>query len=1037
MKNILYLLILVFVSLSCKKSVNTTDNYQNTSSQFEAPAAEFSSAPFFVWNGKITKKDIDYYLNDYKSKGIHQVFIHPRPGMITTYLTDEWFELFGYAIELGKSLGMKIWIYDENSYPTGFAGGGVPAAMPDAVGKSIVLYKTTKPDTIQNPYAAYRKEQDNYTEITTKNFLPGEYLVAVLSEWDKSQWFGGYSYVDVLQKKVTEKFIDLTMNQYQKRFGTEFGSTIPGVFMDEPNISPKGSSGLVLHYTPGLFDAFEKKWGYDLKPFLPLLMQNSGEYRKIRHNYYSVLLDLFIENWAIPYSDYCKQNKISLTGHYWEHEWPNPTGVPDNMALTAFSTLPGIDLLFNNWSTDYSAQFGNSRMVKELRSVANQMGYSRTLSETYGGAGWNLSFKDQKRILDWECALGVNLVNQHLSHQTIIGARKRDYPQSFSYHEPWWDDYKIMADYITRLTFVMSKGVQVNKILVIEPTTTGWMNHSNTSNRRRNANKNGSVDKTGELCTSFHSFIEKLEFSQLEYDLGCEDMMKRFGGIEGKELKIGKGSYKLVVIPPSLENLDKETVALLEKYIKAGGKVLSFSGIPGYVDGTESELLKSAVSGASNWIVSDEQDITESIRALSKPSVSFSALPAGSRVFHQTRELADARLVFITNVHDSLSSAGSFSLEGGSVEKWDLFTGKTSQYPCETEDGRLKVNYELSPAGSILLCIKEQKQPSVPLVKPSEKLIAFTDSLLIKRVFPNILTMDICDLRIKGKTMQNLYVTHACVDVFKQYGFYDNPWNGVQYKDVTLKKDTFGTATGFEADFWLNIDKGVETSKLKLVCERPEIFKLSVNGNPVAPVEGEWWLDHGFAVYKAGEFLKNGKNKITVKVSPMSLYAELEAIYVLGEFSTEPQPLGFKIVPLKKLELGTWLDAGMQFYGNKVSYIHSVDLNDPAAKKYFVKLKSWSGIMSEVFVNGTKAGIIAMDPYELDITALLKSGKNEIDIRVCGSLYNTLGPHHSDKDLSWSGPSKFYWFGKGKTLKGEDYNFIDYGLFEDFELVVR
>ena len=57
------------------------------------------------------------------------------------------------------------------------------------------------------------------------------------------------------------------------------------------------------------------------------------------------------------------------------------------------------------------AQFGNVRAVKELRSVANQMGYTRTLSETYGGGGWDETFKDFKRLGDWEYVLGVNFMN--------------------------------------------------------------------------------------------------------------------------------------------------------------------------------------------------------------------------------------------------------------------------------------------------------------------------------------------------------------------------------------------------------------------------------------------------------------------------------------------------------------------------------------------------------------------------------------------------------------------------------------------------
>src|SRR4030042_4713065 len=121
---------LVFVMMlglaSCKKStVNEVNinNFTSVSAEFKAPSAEYTTAPFFVWNYKITKEEIDNFLTGFKNAGSSQVFVHPRPGLITEYLSDEWFELFKHTVEKGKELGMKVWIYDENSYPSGFAGG--------------------------------------------------------------------------------------------------------------------------------------------------------------------------------------------------------------------------------------------------------------------------------------------------------------------------------------------------------------------------------------------------------------------------------------------------------------------------------------------------------------------------------------------------------------------------------------------------------------------------------------------------------------------------------------------------------------------------------------------------------------------------------------------------------------------------------------------------------------------------------------------------------------------------------------------------
>jgi hypothetical protein len=60
---------------------------------FADPPSEYRSAPLWVWNDRVTKEEIDTLLPDLKAHGIGGVFIHPRPGLITPYLSDEWFEL--------------------------------------------------------------------------------------------------------------------------------------------------------------------------------------------------------------------------------------------------------------------------------------------------------------------------------------------------------------------------------------------------------------------------------------------------------------------------------------------------------------------------------------------------------------------------------------------------------------------------------------------------------------------------------------------------------------------------------------------------------------------------------------------------------------------------------------------------------------------------------------------------------------------------------------------------------------------------------
>ena len=102
---------------------------------------------------------------------------------------------------------------------------------------------------------------------------------------------------------------------------------------------------------------------------------------------FQVVLEQYIEHWGKPYYDWCEKNGIAFTGHYWDHEWPNCTGVPDNMGMSAWQHMPGIDCLMNQYREDTHAQFGNVRFVKEVQSLCNQLGRERYLCEVYGAGG--------------------------------------------------------------------------------------------------------------------------------------------------------------------------------------------------------------------------------------------------------------------------------------------------------------------------------------------------------------------------------------------------------------------------------------------------------------------------------------------------------------------------------------------------------------------------------------------------------------------------------------------------------------------------
>ena len=1036
---ILTIIIIGLIFSNCsQKSECGINNFEALSNEFVEPAKEYKTAPFFVLNNEITREMIDRTMADFKDKGSGGVFYHPRPGLITEYLNDEWFDLFRYTLDKGKQLDMNTWIYDENSYPSGFAGGHVPAQMPESYnqGQGLRLTKfEVLPDTASRFFLCLKEVNGQFTDITanlqSENGKTGNYYLFYKVFNRATPWNGGFPYVDLLYPGVTEKFIDVTMTGYKRVAGDEFGKFMPGWFTDEPQISPPGGG---IRWTPDLFDVFQKQWGYDLKTVLPSLVEEVGDWKLVRHNYTQTLLQMFIDRWAKPCFEYCEANNLQFTGHYWEHSWPEMANGGDNMAMYAWHQTPAIDMLFNQFNDESpQAQFGNVRAVKELSSVANQMGYRRTLSETYGGAGWEETFRDFKRLGDWEYVLGVNLMNQHLAHSSIAGARKADYPPEFNDHSPWWPYYRYINMHYARLSMALSAGEQINDILILEPTTSIWLYYApRTGNIRTGATNTLSSTKYREIGQSFQTFITTLEKAQTEYDLGSENIIKDQGRINGKKFVINKRAYSKVVLPPMMENLDSPTWDLLKKYIDNGGTVLAFS-IPNYVDGKPNSEMEQYLAGKSN--VKKLTGLTADIirEEFASSGISFSNFKAGN-LYHHRRIMNDGQVLFLVNSSLDESVSGSASLIGKDAVELNTLSGEMFDYPETTDGNRIRINFDLPPAGSLLLYVFNKKQTGFEQPAATKQYTTLSASSPIT-VIPddvNMLTIDFCDLRLGNEIFSDQYTFDASDKLFKYHEFTSgNPWNSaVQYKDYIVRRDTFNTGGG-KITYRFSVAGDFDMSGMQAVVERPHLYKITLNGQEIKPEPGKWFLDREMGVLAIGNSVKKGANELTLDLSPMKVHAEIEAIYILGNFTVQPAAKGFVITPpINSFETGSWKAQGWPFYNGAVSYTKTFDVANPSGH-YKVNLSDWIGTVAVVSVNGQQAGIIGFEPYSVDVSKFIKQGSNKVEVKIVGSNKNLLGPFHNNPRPGLVSPGNF----RARFYPaGADYQQLDYGLMDDFSL---
>lgn len=972
--------IIMLLAISCS-GPRDRNRFGDVACSFEEPGADFRPAPFWVWNARMDSSDIDRMLPDFARQGFGGVFVHPRPGMETEYLSEDWFNLWSYSLEKGRELGLKLWIYDENSYPSGFAGGHVAARWPD---------------TWNHPCDMVPDGEGGYKPVYPK----------------AERWTAGYPYVDLLYEGTTDHFIEATMEGYEERFSPEFGESIPGVFTDEPKWQ---------RWTPDLPEEFKNDWGCELMPLMPLMESDGPGFKQFRYRFIATKMRLFLDRWSRPWHDYCVRHGLIWTGHYWEHRWPDLRDGGDNMAMYEWHSLPGIDMLYNTYdSTSSTAQWGNVRSVKELRSVANQCGQRRTLSESYGGGGWDMTFEDFKRLADWEYALGVNFMCQHYSGTTIEGARKFDYPDFFTRWSPWWEDYKTLNDHVARLSLALSKGEQLNDVLVIEPNSTLWMYYTYRFSHPR----------LKEIGDAFQSLVTRLNHTQAEFDLGSETIIRHRGSVMKGRFVIGERAYSTVIIPPMCENLFPETAQMLEKFVQQGGILIAMSE-PLLADAVLSETLERL------WQNPSVQRVLPSASAF-MGNVLFEDSGAGD-LQHHRRIFRDGQLLFLANSSQKEYASGKVTVPGKAVLSLDTFTGEIAAcQDLQPEDGKITIDYNIPPAGHMLFFVARKASVARDKeVAPNTKVdpaqlsdVVPVSDIRVERQNSNYLTLDFCDLTIDGKTTRDLYVSDACTALYKHFGW-QNPWERqVQYKDEVARCDTFTTGD-ITVRYKFFAKDCLCTAAPLFICEKPRLWDVTVNGHPVKPVPGLHRLDSRDGCYELLDYVLEGENIIELHRNTMSLYAEISFAFIEGDFDVVPASgTGWRIVPAATKTLGPWPAQGMPFYSWDVSYSRSFEAPDPVGDRV-LRLGNWEGTVCEVWVNGEKTGLIFTKPYELNIGHYLHPGKNEVEVHCIGSLANLYGPHFKPRKGSMT--FKDWYFGARPSLASA-YVLDDYGLYEEFTI---
>ncbi|NJD02464.1 MAG: glycoside hydrolase, partial [Ruminiclostridium sp.] len=255
--------------------------------QFENPSPLYRNAPFWSWNDRLNIDELKRQMDEMIDKGWGSFFMHSRVGLVTGYLSEEWMEAVNTCAAHAKETGAFIWLYDEDKWPSGFAGGIVPEKSEKYRSKALVLLKNnelTENDTILK-------------EINTED---GRAYICYRADTLGDTGFNGASYVDLMNPETVREFLQCTHEQYKKQCGECFGKEIKGVFTDEPCYNIHNNyKAPVVPWSDYLPDFFMKLKGYDIRQHLEKLFYSTGDYRKIRFDFYDAATRLYIESFSM------------------------------------------------------------------------------------------------------------------------------------------------------------------------------------------------------------------------------------------------------------------------------------------------------------------------------------------------------------------------------------------------------------------------------------------------------------------------------------------------------------------------------------------------------------------------------------------------------------------------------------------------------------------------------------------------------------------------------------------------------------------
>lgn len=643
------------------------------------------------------------------------------------------------AVRTAHASGMAMWLYDERGYPSGTAGGLTLQGHPEYQARGLLVADAVSeggeaelgmpPGRVL--LAAAYPERDGIADVKRQVALtvdaaagvargklpPGSWRVVIICD---SRLFEGthaelglgdkIPYIDLLATEPTARFIQLTHEEYAARLGKDLPRLFDATFTDEPSLMSlflRPMPWRVLPWSARLPEEFRRRRGYALEARLPDLILEAGpESSRTRHDFWLTVAELVEQHFFGQLQDWGKRRGVPSGGHliYEENLLHHVGFYGDFFRCIRRLDAPSIDCLT---SDPAEVPWHIARMIgsiADLRGLRLRMCETSDFGQVYRPAG---DSRPVRQITEAEIRGTINRlllggINTITSYYTFQGITS--------------DQLRRLNLHTGRCSALLTGGHQVTPVAMLYPVESVWHRYFPSRHGPTGNPEAARVESVFRQASDalYHAGID---FTYLDTRAILEARLER------GQLRLGNMAWPVLILP-AVDTLPIAAWRKLERFVRAGGRVIALAAQPlnsatefpsaevvaigkRLAGGGEGPRVQAHANGGA-WIALPEG--TEPLLPAAVHSVVQLPThpPSGSPVRVAHRQIEGGHVFLVVN--DSARPwRGEVQLAGdGPGKQFDPASGAV------TEVGSGKVSVNLEPFGAMLYRYARARSAQIP-----------------------------------------------------------------------------------------------------------------------------------------------------------------------------------------------------------------------------------------------------------------------------------------------------------------------------------